>query len=101
MENVYFFFKKVDINSKKIIDYEQSDLDKGALRVELEGLILNFIKEMRSKKTEVGLGELYDSGLILQLYKKGLLGNIKSSKEITRILDENFKKSNNRDYQIG
>lgn len=96
-----FFFKKVDINSKKIIDYEQSDLDKGALRVELEGLILNFIKEMRSKKTEVGLGELYDSGLILQLYKKGLLGNIKSSKEITRILDENFKKSNNRDYQIG
>ena len=96
-----FFFKKVSIDSKKIITYEQSSLSKDRLRIELESIILNFIKKIRGKNPEIGLGELYDNGLILQLYKKGLLGNIKNSNEIIKVLNTCYKKINNRNWKIG
>ena len=100
MESVYFSLKKVSIDSKKIITYEQSSLSKDRLRIELESIILNFIKKIRGKNPEIGLGELYDNGLILQLYKK-LLGNIKNSNEIIKVLNTCYKKINNRNWKIG
>ena len=76
-------------------------LDKAQVKLELEKVLLDFLKKYSLKNSEASLGELYDNGLILKLYKEDLLKHIPNSKYIVNILKSNFKTSKNRTYKIG
>ena len=94
-----FFFKKVDL--KTLNERKSKMLDKAQVKLELEKVLLDFLKKYSLKNSEASLGELYDNGLILKLYKEDLLKYIPNSKYIVNILKSNFKTSKNRTYKIG
>lgn len=94
-----FFFKKAEL--KTINERKSKILDKAQVKLELEKILLDFLRKYSLKNSEASLGELYDSGLILKLYKEDLLKHIPNSKYIVNILKSNFKTSKNRTYKIG
>ena len=75
--------------------------DTNQINKEIERVILSFSKKYYFKNNAASLGELYDNGLILRLYEEDLLKYIANSKQIVSVLDNNFKKSKNRKYEIG
>ena len=94
-----FFFKKAEI--KTINKRKDKLLDKSQVKLELEKILQDFLKKYSLKNNEASLGELYDNGLILKLYREDLLKHIPNSKYIVNILKSNFKTSKNRTYKIG
>ena len=94
-----FFFKKCVIQTTKIIKNKLEDTNQ--INKEIERVILSFSKKYYFKNNAASLGELYDNGLILRLYEEDLLKYIANSKQIVSVLDNNFKKSKNRKYEIG
>jgi DNA modification methylase len=63
-----FFFKKAEV--KTINERKSKILDKIQAKLEIEKTLLDFIKKYSLKNSEASLGELYDGGLILKLYKE-------------------------------
>lgn len=92
---MFFFRKKTDedINVK----YE-SNLSKIELNKKIEEVATEFTTKYLEKNTEASLGELYDNGLLHELYKNNLLQHIGSAKTIVDILNDKFKLVENRNY---
>jgi hypothetical protein len=62
--------------------------------------VSSFVKEYLRLNKNASLGELYDNGLIYELYKNDLLMHIPTSTAIVDILNDNFRKLKLRGYSI-
>ena len=84
-----FFFSKD--KKKKIIKLSNKNLN-------INKIIKTFVKKYLMKNKKASLAEIYDNGLIYELYKFNLLGQITSSKIIVDILREEFKLFSERKF---
>jgi hypothetical protein len=84
-----FFFSKN--KKKKIIKLNNKKLN-------INKIIKTFVKKYIMKNKKASLAEIYDNGLIYELYKFNLLGKITSSKIIVDILREEFKLYSERKF---
>jgi hypothetical protein len=92
-----FFFVKTDVKkTHKPYMYKNKD----EIFSKLENVVSNFVKEYLHLNKNASLGELYDNGLIYELYKNDLLMHIPTSKTIVDILNDNFNKFKSRGYSI-
>jgi len=95
-----FFFNKCNEKSSTA-NKSAEDLKEISVVVDIEGVVYRFAAEYLKKNGEASLGELFDNGLLLILYKNDLLRKISSSKPIVEILNRSFKLLDNRNYIIG
>jgi len=93
-----FFFSK-DKTLKSTIE-EAKSISKDELLDEIEKVVCEFSKKYLEKNERASLGELYDNGLLLSLYKNNLLQKINNAKIVVDILNSKFNLQNDRNYTI-
>jgi hypothetical protein len=87
-ECLFFFSKEI---KKRTIKLSNKNLN-------INEIIKTFVKKYLMKNKKASLAEIYDNGLIYELYKFDLLGKITSSKIIVDILREEFKSHSDRKF---
>ncbi len=92
-----FFFDKITKNKELILPKEVK-LNKAELDIKLNDIVYEFTNNYLRYNHLAELGELYDNGLLYELYINGLLPYITSSKTIVDILNKNFNLLYNRNY---
>lgn len=93
-----FFFKKDKL--AKPTNNEVEKLTKDELVRKIEKVVVNFATTYLEANQRASLGELYDNGLMLSLYKNNLLQKINNAKLVVDILNEKFNLQNDRNYTI-
>jgi DNA modification methylase len=93
-----FFFEKNCTGEKTT--HTTKEISYSQMKEKLKQVVLDFVSEYLHKNKRATLGELYDNGLLLRLYKKNMLRQISSSKIVVEILNENFTLLEDRNYVI-
>lgn len=89
-----FFFEK-DETWKNLNNFFKKPINN------IENFIIKYTKEyILSSKKNPTLAEIYDEGLLINLYRHRALDKISESKYVVEILNKNFKLNENRTYSI-